>query len=122
MSGVNFSYLNFIICIVRITVSQGPFVIFSFFSLSPCSMVFCFRRSGNNYLYLTSEMVKTQIKKDTLRILFTSQMEVTEQFWSYGFMAYIAETGGFVGLFLGWSLLQMKEVIILCLNHRYLKY
>ena len=35
-------------------------------------------------------------------------MVVTEQFWSYGFMSYIAETGGFVGLFLGFSLLQLE--------------
>lgn len=39
-------------------------------------------------------------------------MVVTEQFWSYGFMSYIAETGGFVGLFLGFSLLQLEEVLL----------
>ena len=38
-------------------------------------------------------------------------MTVTEQFWAYGFMAYIAENGGFVGLFLGYSLLQLEELI-----------
>ena len=41
-----------------------------------------------------------------------SKMEVTEQFWSYGLLAYIAECGGFVGLFLGYSLMQLKEVMI----------
>ena len=41
-------------------------------------------------------------------------MTVTEQFWSYGFMAYIAENGGFVGLFLGYSLLQLEELITFC--------
>ena len=41
-------------------------------------------------------------------------MTVTEQFWSYGFMAYIAENGGFVGLFLGYSLLQLEELIAFC--------
>ena len=41
-------------------------------------------------------------------------MTVTEQFWSYGFMAYIAENRGFVGLFLGYSLLQLEELIIFC--------
>ena len=43
-------------------------------------------------------------------------MTVTEQFWSYGFMAYIAENGGFVGLFLGYSLLQLEELITFCSN------
>ena len=38
-------------------------------------------------------------------------MSVTEQFWAYGVMAYVAETGGFVGLFLGWSLLQAEDII-----------
>jgi hypothetical protein len=37
-------------------------------------------------------------------------MVVTEQFWAYGFLTYIAETGGFVGLFLGYSALQLKDV------------
>ena len=41
-----------------------------------------------------------------------SKMEVTEQFWSYGLLAYIAECGGFVGLFLGYSLMQLKDVMI----------
>ena len=48
------------------------------------------------------------------RLFFNSKMVVTEQFWSYGFMSYIAETGGFVGLFLGYSLLQLELLLIFC--------
>ena len=44
-------------------------------------------------------------------------MIVTEQFWAYGFMSYIAETGGFVGLFLGCSLLQLELVLLYCSKH-----
>ena len=44
-------------------------------------------------------------------------MIVTEQFWAYGFMSYIAETGGFVGLFLGCSLLQLELVVLYCSKH-----
>ena len=44
-------------------------------------------------------------------------MIVTEQFWAYGFMSYIAETGGFVGLFLGYSLLQLELVVLYCSRH-----
>lgn len=63
-------------------------------------------------------MVKKKDKAESLQILFT------EQVWEYGFMAYIAETGGFVGLFLGlgWSLLQMEQILVFCLNHKYGKY
>ena len=44
-------------------------------------------------------------------------MIVTEQFWAYGFMSYIAETGGFVGLFLGCSLLQLELVLLYFSNY-----
>ena len=80
------------------------------------------RRNSKKYRYYTAEMLKLTNSRDELWLVFTSQMAVTEQFWQYGFMSYIAESGGFVGLFLGWSLLQMEEVIVFCLNHRYLKY
>ena len=53
-----------------------------------------------------------EINLRTFRMFFNSKMVVTEQFWSYGFMSYIAETGGFVGLFLGFSLLQLEEVLL----------
>ena len=45
-------------------------------------------------------------------IYFILKMAVTEQLYSYGFMAYVAECGGFVGLFLGFSLLQLEEIIM----------
>merc|ERR1719225_2079623 len=68
--------------------------------------------------YLTDEQVTDrEASNDTARSLnlfFNSKMTVTEQFWSYGFMAYIAENGGFVGLFLGYSLLQLEELITFC--------
>ena len=38
-------------------------------------------------------------------------MDVTEQFWVYNFLAYVAENGGFVGLFLGYSVLQLKDIL-----------
>ena len=47
-----------------------------------------------------------------VKVYFVQKMAVTEQFYSYGFMAYIAECGGFVGLFLGFSLLQLEQLFI----------
>ena len=44
-------------------------------------------------------------------IYFKSKMVVNEQFWVYNFLAYVAENGGFVGLFLGYSVLQLKDIM-----------
>ena len=52
-------------------------------------------------------------------IFFNSKMVVTEQFWAYGFLAYIAEMGGFVGLFLGYSVLQLKGFLPYMFNRIY---
>ena len=73
-------------------------------------------------MYFTSEMLRNRDRAEKLTISFSSQMVVTEQFWEYGFMAYVAENGGFVGLFLGWSILQTETVIVSCLNYKYLKF
>ena len=48
---------------------------------------------------------------ENLYLYFKSKMVVTEQYWVYGFMAYVAENGGFVGLFLGYSVLQLHDMI-----------
>ena len=54
-----------------------------------------------------------------MNIFFNSKMVVTEQFWAYGFLAYIAEMGGFVGLFLGYSVLQLKGFLPYMFNRIY---
>ena len=46
---------------------------------------------------------------DELWIEFVSDMNVIEQVWTYTFMAYVAENGGFVGLFLGYSVLSLSD-------------
>lgn len=68
------------------------------------------------YLWLSHADMKEGGKKNKdytslLLIYFYSKMEVTEQFWAYTFVQYIAEIGGYVGLFLGYSLLQIGEVL-----------
>ena len=71
--------------------------------------------SKAKYLWLSHRDVQTGKKnKDYTNLLlfyFYSKMEVTEQFWSYTFVQYIAEIGGYVGLFLGYSLLQIGEIL-----------
>ena len=46
-----------------------------------------------------------------LLLNINSKIRVTEQFWSYGLLDFVAETGGFVGLFLGFSILDMRIVL-----------
>ena len=48
---------------------------------------------------------------------FVSEMNVEEQYWTYTFMSYIAENGGFVGLFLGYSVLSFSDFISSFLNN-----
>ena len=80
------------------------------------NFAFILNFSATTIIYLTDDEVKNKIQNidqtDKLYITFMSKMEVTEQFWSYGLLAYIAECGGFVGLFLGYSLMQLKDVMI----------
>ena len=68
-------------------------------------------RSRYKTRYFTSQLIKKSDRTQQLSIFFVSRMVVTEQFWEYGLMAYVGETGGFVGLFLGWSLLQLEDFI-----------
>ena len=72
-------------------------------------------QNDKKYLYLTLQNLKDRKPKSQktrlLIIYFVSKMEVVEQFWSYTFLQYIAEVGGYVGLFLGYSLLQLGDVI-----------
>ena len=61
--------------------------------------------------YLFKDLSKKRTDRTfVFDIYFVSKMYVTEQFWSYTFLAYIAECGGFVGLFLGFSILQIEDV------------
>ena len=53
----------------------------------------------------------TKSKTGVMVINFISKMTVSEQFWAYGFLSYVAENGGFVGLFLGYSVLQLRDFI-----------
>ena len=65
--------------------------------------------------YLTEKEVKEKkprsFSSKQVDIFFVSKMSVTEQFLSYTFLNYVAESGGFVGLFLGYSLLQITELL-----------
>ena len=92
----------------------------NYFFMPPCnynSYTFStidYNNGINRSLYLTKSEVEKKrpqyFSTKNLDIFFKSKMTVTEQFWSYTFLAYIAECGGFVGLFLGYSILQIGDV------------
>ena len=46
-----------------------------------------------------------------MHLTFISKMAVSKQYWYYEFMAFIAENGVFVGLFLGYSVLQFRDAV-----------
>ena len=61
--------------------------------------------------YLSNNGKKTTDSASDLKISLISNMDVTERFWSYGFVEWIAECGGFGGLFLGYSFSQIGDLI-----------
>ena len=70
----------------------------------------CIHSGKKIYRYL-KEGVLNKDRSEVMYIYFKSKMVVTEQFWVYSFLAYVAENGGFVGLFLGYSVLQLKDIM-----------
>ena len=46
------------------------------------------------------------------QIKFTPMMEAVEQYMSYPALTYFAELGGYAGVFLGLSLLQLSDLIL----------
>ena len=68
-----------------------------------------FNSRKERIVYLGAELTPNYSKTDFMELNFVSKMFVTEQFWAYTFLAYIAECGGFVGLFLGYSVLQLGD-------------
>jgi hypothetical protein len=60
----------------------------------------------------------TTTETGSMQIAFISKMTVSEQFFAYEFLAYVAENGGFVGLFLGYSVLQLRDFIGYFFDHR----
>ena len=86
-----------------------------YYFMPPCSYsTFSYTKTDfgttkNQTVYLGSTLKKSTSTTDFMQIYFVSKMFVTEQFWAYTFLAYIAECGGFVGLFLGYSVLQIGD-------------
>ena len=82
----------------------------SFFSYYKLWIIIYFVRTPK-IRYLSSNGKKTTDSASDLKISLISNMDVTERFWSYGFVEWIAECGGFGGLFLGYSFSQIGDFI-----------
>ena len=86
-----------------------------YYFMPPCSYnTFAFTKTDfgtgkERTIFVGSTLKMQSTKTDFMQLYFVSKMFVTEQFWAYTFLAYIAECGGFVGLFLGYSVLQIGD-------------
>ena len=85
-----------------------PFIVKDI-SLSLKKNLFFFRTPKSRYL--SNDGKKTTDSASYIKISLISNMDVTERFWSYGFVEWIAECGGFGGLFLGYSFSQIGDFI-----------
>ena len=47
-----------------------------------------------------------------LQIIFLGKLDIEEQYTAYTLLAFLAEVGGFVGLFLGLSILDLTNTMI----------
>ena len=53
---------------------------------------------------------KTNLKPKQIRFLFPESIEVQSAFYVYKELSLIAEVGGYVGLFLGYSVYQITDM------------
>ena len=64
------------------------------------------------------ELDEDVVKNDTiLQIYFDDYIKITEEYPMYTFLQMIAQVGGYVGLFLGWSFNQIINPLVLWLKH-----
>ena len=46
------------------------------------------------------------------QVYIEQMITVQEQYWSYPFLSYVADVGGYVGVFLGVSFFQLSNLIL----------
>ena len=70
-------------------------------------------KSSCNYLKASMSFLKSYCAKNGpqhLRFLFKEHRKVFKAYYTYTELSLIAEIGGYVGLFLGWSIYQITDV------------
>ena len=64
------------------------------------------------------ELDEDIVKNDTiLQIYFDDYIKITEEYPTFTFLQMIAQVGGYVGLFLGWSFNQVINPLVFWLKH-----
>lgn len=58
-----------------------------------------------------------QLSSFSSQIVFYSKLMVEEQYRSYLFPEYIADIGGYVGIFLGFSLYDMSYLVVIVVSY-----
>merc|ERR1711860_217885 len=56
----------------------------------------------------TTLMSESKVDRDAITIVFPESVEVLSAYYAYDELSLIAEIGGYVGLFLGWSVYQLN--------------
>ena len=69
------------------------------------------RKSAPNHVSVAEEKLFPIMVERTRTTPFVECKWSDGEFFAYEFLAYVAENGGFVGLFLGYSVLQLRDFI-----------
>ena len=62
-----------------------------------------------NHAKLLEEHDNYCMKRAIIIKNYTSQVEVSEEYYAYDFTSFLGDMGGYIGLLLGWSILSIIE-------------
>ena len=72
-----------------------------------------------NYLTITAipmSMEMTKIRNGKIEFLFLQSVKKTTAYYVFGALTMVAEIGGIVGLFLGYSIYQITDIFDYCFS------
>ena len=78
--------------------------------LKPCTM-FKMQEVNVRYTSLPSDTTLTGLNTSALRVSFHALLTIAKAQYYYTWLNFVAEFGGYVGLFLGYSVLQASDLI-----------
>ena len=78
--------------------------------LKPCTM-FKMQEVNVRYTSLPSDTTLTGLNTGALSVSFKELITISKDQYYYTWLSFVAEFGGYVGLFLGYSVLQASDVI-----------
>ena len=61
------------------------------------------------------------VENPTIKILFNERITISSEQYSYIWLNLVAEVGGYVGLFLGFSVFQMTDLVDMLLQRNWIE-